>query len=372
MQEYRNSEPEELALNASFQRWQLGHNPVDQAFWQEWLIQNPDKADLVEKAACLLNTLHHSFGPTAHEHAPVFEHELQEEISRLRQSLDRPAASVKRFYFAPVRYGIAASVLILLGLFGWYVAQPVFEKSVAPYPGLITQPTGSLSEVSNLTRTPLLVNLPDSSTVVLYPKSRVRYARQFSATKREVYLSGKGFFTVTKNRSKPFYVYTNNLVTKVLGTSFTIQAYEGAKQIKVEVRTGKVSVFTHSKAALMHQKESHKPVGLVLTPNQQAVFSPAETRLVKTLVDKPVVLQPTVKQPVFQFRRTPIADVFLALNQAYGIKIQFDAERMQACYLTAQFSGEPLFDQLDLICRTINASYEQVDGTIVINSRGCN
>ncbi len=372
MQDYSHFEPEELATDASFQRWQLVNDPADDAFWNEWLLRNPDKDELVEKAAYLLTTLNSTYERRISEQAQVSDGEVRAEIRQLRQAIQENSNSrVKWFTFTPIQYGVAASFLILAGLLGWHTFHPASSKQAVTYQNLIATAAGPLSEVINTTNKPLQIDLPDESTVLLYPKSRVSYQKRFSGIKREVYLVGKAHFSVTKNPSKPFYVYANDLVTKVLGTSFTVQAYEGERQIKVVVRTGKVSVFTQNKVDPNNQKEPYKPAGTVLTPNQQVVFSPTETSLVKTLVALPVLLEPVAQKPTFSFKRAPIADVFSALNQAYGIPIRFDAERMRTCYLTASFSDEPLFEKLDLICRTVNASYEQVDGTISINSKGC-
>ncbi len=371
MQEYRDVEPEELALDSSFQRWQLSNDPTASAFWQAWLIQNPDKADLVDKAASLLLSLHHSYDQQFSERGAISDSEIQVEINRLHNSLESPVVQVKWFQFAPIRYGMAASILVVLGFFGWYLLQTKSEKTGVTYSELVAQVAEPLQEVSNTTNAPQLVNLPDNSTIMLYPKSRVSYASTFAGTKREIYLSGKGFFEVTKNPSKPFYVYANGLVTKVLGTSFTVQAFEGDRQMKVVVKTGRVAVYTQDQVTLNTKKETYKLEGIVLTPNQQIVFSPAETHLTRSLVENPVPLEQAAQQQAFAFKRAPIAEVFSTLEQSYGIKINYDEEVMRNCLLTASFSDESLFDKLELICRTINASYKQVDGTIIISSNGC-
>ncbi|GAB3801149.1 FecR family protein [Spirosoma humi] len=374
MQEYRDLAPEELALDSSFQRWQLDNEPAATAFWQAWLGQHPDKTELVDKAATLLLSLHNTYGQQFTQRLPLSDREIQHEISRLQQSLDNQATPVKRinwFQFAPVRYGMAASILVVLGLFGWYLLHPTTNKGAITYTELVAQVTEPLSEVSNTTSAPRLVTLPDSSTIMLYPKSRVSYAPQFAGSKREVYLSGKGFFEIMKNPAKPFYVYANGLVTKVLGTSFTVQAFEGARQMKVVVSTGRVAVYAQKQLSISNQPESYKLDGIVLTPNQQIVYSPARTQLIKSLIENPAPLEQALPKQALSFKRTPITDVFAALNQAYGIEIVFDEQIMRSCYLTASFSNEPLFEKLDLICHTINASYKQVEGTIVISSNGC-
>ncbi|GAB3775574.1 FecR family protein [Spirosoma horti] len=374
MQEYRDLAPEELALDSSFQRWQLDNDPAATALWQEWLTQHPDKTELVDKAATMLLSLHNTYGQHFTERLPISDQEIQDEVSRLRHSLDKPktpVVPVSWFQFAPARYGMAASILVVLGLFGWYLLHPTTSKTGVTYTDLVAQVTEPLSEVSNTTDAPQRVTLPDQSTIMLYPKSRVSYANRFSGSKREVYLSGKGFFEVMKNPSKPFYVYANGLVTKVLGTSFTVQAFDGDQQMKVVVRTGRVAVYAQKQLPPSNQPETFKLDGIVLTPNQQIVYSPAQTQLIKSLIENPVPIEQALPKQTLAFKRTPISDVFAALNQSYGIQIVFDEEVMRACYLTASFANEPLFEKLDLICHTINASYKQVDGTIIISSNGC-
>jgi hypothetical protein len=77
-----------------------------------------------------------------------------------------------------------------------------------------------------------------------------------------------------------------------------------------------------------------------------------------------------IQNQVFDFNNV-IAEVFKTLEKAYGINIVYDAEVMKNCYLTASLDDEPLFEKLNLICKTIDAKYEQVDAQIVIYSNGC-
>src|SRR5690625_6727137 len=59
---------------------------------------------------------------------------------------------------------------------------------------------------------------------------------------REVILEGEAFFDVVPDPDKPFIVHSENLRTKVLGTSFNIRAFEDEQDIKITVATGKVAV----------------------------------------------------------------------------------------------------------------------------------
>jgi ferric-dicitrate binding protein FerR (iron transport regulator) len=86
-----------------------------------------------------------------------------------------------------------------------------------------------------------MILLPDSSVVYLGADSRLMYPERFSSANREIFLSGEAFFEVTKNPKKPFMVHTGKVQTKVLGTSFKIEAFAN-RPLMVQVATGKVRV----------------------------------------------------------------------------------------------------------------------------------
>ena len=367
MQDYRNIQPEELAVDRSFRLWKLSNDPAAGNFWINWLSENPDKQDLIDKAAHLLDTVFHAFDAVSDE-------EVSEEISRLSDSLEQREEKMypKRLLFRPEWYRIAASILVILGI-GWWASNkyaPAKENNPL-YSQIISQIKDPLLKATNETDHPKLVSLHDGSTVLLQPKSSISYPQSFNGEKREVFLDGEAFFEVAKNPEQPFYVYANNLVTKVLGTSFIISAFDTDKDVKVVVKTGKVSVFALTGENMETQQADNKLGGMILTPNQQIVFSPENLRLTRSLIADPALLELPIQKQSFNFKATPIKDVFVALEQSYGVKILFDAEIMKNCYLTASLSDEPLFEKVDLICRTINARYEQLDASIIIYSKGC-
>lgn len=87
-----------------------------------------------------------------------------------------------------------------------------------------------------------MVVLPDGSEVKVYPGAEIRYAHPFVRAKREIYLQGKAYFEVVKDKKHPFTVYAGGVSTTALGTSFTITAGKNDHFVKVELHTGKVWV----------------------------------------------------------------------------------------------------------------------------------
>jgi hypothetical protein len=267
---------------------------------------------------------------------------------------------------------VAASIAFLL-ISGWVVytlsvkkETPQIaskEKVIAPQAGMI--------EKNNATAKPMQVILEDGSKITLAANGRIRYASQFIAAKREVYLEGEAFFDIAKDPERPFFVYSNGLVTKVLGTSFTIKAYGNSNEVTVEVKTGRVSVFAESDPAFKQKTSSPALQGVVLRPNQKIIYSREDVRMVKTLVERPEMVVAKAEIPAFEFEDTPASAVFDTIGKAYGIEILYDEELLKDCPLTATLDNQTLHEKLSIICKAVESSYEILDGQIVIHSKGC-
>lgn len=44
---------------------------------------------------------------------------------------------------------------------------------------------------------------------------------------------------------------------------------------------------------------------------------------------------------------------------------------MDECPITATLTEMSLYEQLDLVCKAVNASYKSIDGRIVVEGKGC-
>lgn len=289
---------------------------------------------------------------------------------RLERHLNPPAAAAggrvlehpASFWRAPpLRWAAAALLVLALSLAG-LLRHP-------PQPGPLAGGAPAPEEMrhTNSTGRPQLVALLDGTRVRLYPGSTLTYRTGLAGPRREVQLVGKAFFQVHKDPAHPFLVYTNTVLTTVLGTSFLVQAYPG-HEATVAVREGRVSVQARAVAQLAATPAHPAPTGVVLLPNQQVVYSPAVRQLRKGLVEQPVVLRPQL----FEFRKRPVGEVLAALEKAYGVDIVYDQARLAHCTVTIAFYDESLFEKLSLLCKTLGASYQQTDeARILFQSAGC-
>ncbi|WP_324675867.1 FecR family protein [Hymenobacter sp. GOD-10R] len=256
------------------------------------------------------------------------------------------------------RWAAAAILVLSLGL-GWWLLQRSQRAADLASAKWVRQ-------VNNLEREQELT-LHDGSRVTLYPGSRLQYKEGLAGARREVYLTGQAFFKVTKNPSRPFLVYTDKVLTTVLGTSFLVTAYAN-QEARVAVREGRVAVQPRKGAQLDATPAQPSFKGVVLLPNQQAVYLARNERLDKELVAKPTPLTP---QPL-DFKKRPVAEVLAALERVYGVNIVYDPIKLRDCTITIAFENEPLFEQLDILCKALNASYKRADDAqIIFESTGC-
>ncbi|WP_436489711.1 FecR family protein [Chitinophaga sp. ARDCPP14] len=95
---------------------------------------------------------------------------------------------------------------------------------------------------------PELAVLPDNSKVWLAPGSKLSYTPFTGKGQRSIKLDGEAFFDVAQNASRPFVVYTDKLATRVLGTTFNIEAYPHEAAVRVSLVSGLVTVASADSA----------------------------------------------------------------------------------------------------------------------------
>lgn len=210
------------------------------------------------------------------------------------------------------------------------------------------------------------VTLPDGSHLTLEPETEIQYSSAFDGPERRVYLDGKAFFEVAPDKMRPFKVYTQQVITKVLGTSFTVDAFRHDKQVRVSVNSGSVSVY----ATGDNSSATGSPT-VILTPNQSFVFNKAQNKGSRSIVEEPKVLLPEEDVKRMRFEDVAPKILFAAIEKVYGVEVIFDEKKFATCRLTTNISDGNIFRRLDIICEVMNATYKVRDGKIVIEGEGC-
>ena len=359
--EYAVYTVEDFVKDEQFIDWVKLCHPEDGSVWQNLVKDYPYQAESIAQARQIVLHLDEA------SKLPVDKFDVDEIWLGIEDVISAESERINRFFgLSRIHYLAAASVIFLISIglwnYGYFKKEP---ESV--YQELVLNSKIPLEEVKNKSTSPLLITLPDGSKVTLEGNSRLSYGKSFAGTEREVFLSGGAFFEVAKNPEKPFVVYANELVTKVLGTSFTIRAFDTDQRVIVSVKTGKVSVFTNRNTVTGNAEIK----SVTLIPNQRAIFSRKEETISKSLVEQPLIVITKEELMQFTFNNAPVSSIFEALEKAYGVAIKFDESVLSGCRLTTSLSNETLYERLDVICEALDASYKVVDGEIVVNGKGC-
>lgn len=364
MSDYTNFHVEQFASDTFFREWVLNPTRSSEDFWQTWLSQNPEKQASVKQAIALIQTLEIRYQTTLSD--DMVANEVNELITRAKAM---PFRSVKRYSWSRV-WRIAA-MLTIAGCAGWLYYHNRIKTTISSGDSAALHTNETMVTRENNSSKEMTVLLSDNSVATLMKGSKLTYPSRFTGDERKVFLSGEAFFDIAKDAKKPFLVFANETVTKVLGTSFRIKAFEKEPEVMVVVKTGRVSVYPQTDYDLLSKQLDQTVTGVVLTPNQQVVFRKKDKRLEKGIVANPEMLLVSNDQKELVFDDKPVAEVLNALENIYGIEIVFDPETVSSCVISTQFNEETLKQRMSVICQAIGATYEMIDGQIIVNSKGC-
>ncbi len=386
-------EPEDFASDESYLRYYFRLNDRDVAFWQGWISNHPEKLDCVINADQLINLLS----------LQLDESELSLEYQRLSSAMENNAPDEKptitdhslpyeNFSHNPFTFPVpiaeismkkirlvqriltgAAFALITAGI--CFYTFPLKKNT-----SLANVANGSINFLKKVNngRKALKYQLEDGSIITLQPGSVLNYPRNFLPFKREVFLEGEAFFEVSKNKKRPFYVYCQNLVAHVLGTSFNIKTDDIHGKIEVAVSTGKVEIYEKYKDEAADENKNNN--GLILTPNQKAVYLKEDNKFESSLVDVPLPIshveqdakKDTLHLEAVYAKPTPMSEILILLGKEYGIDIEVENENLNNCHFSGPLTDMNLYLKLDAICQMVNATYEVKGTKILIRGRGCN
>jgi len=269
----------------------------------------------------------------------------QEILNRIQVQLNQ---SDKPVYKLLSLRNIAASAILItaVGLASWFFvfkSKQDLNISKTDFQTIVTS-SGQLRKII----------LPDNSIVHLNANSRIRIPVHFSKMDRKFYLEeGEAFFQITKDKSRPFIVHSQQLDVKVVGTSFNIRSYKQLDHIKVAVSTGKVSVT-----------EQGKVYGMLL-PGQQITYHKANKAIELSQV-VPTDNNAWVKGRVY-LENAGFEELSLAMHNVYGVTLKDEnAGNHTYQYNLTIRSDRSLEEAMKLICAIHGHNYKKRGNEILI------
>ncbi|MDB5147159.1 MAG: hypothetical protein JWQ57_1179 [Mucilaginibacter sp.] len=242
------------------------------------------------------------------------------EFKQLAQNRSGVSAKVKPLNAANRWLKIAAIWLAILG--GAGILYAVLRPGK---PNMLTLQSG------NIVRK---VTLADGSFITMNKNSVLNYPDRFTGNTREITLKGEAFFDVAHDKSKPFMIHVNDVVVKVVGTSFNIKATGPNTEVIVE--TGIVQVIQQEIVVKLKPKEKAS----VQAGRMQKGSSQDE-------------LYNYYRTQKFVANKTPLWRLVDVLNEAYHANIVIDNKKLANRTITTTFKADSLDRILELISKTL-------------------
>lgn len=218
---------------------------------------------------------------------------------------------------------------------GWYIGNTNLSDKEITW-NTVTSPRKHIA----------VFNMADGTEVWLNAGSTLDYPTSDQKDKREVKLTGEGYFKVTKNAKKPFSVITPKATIKVLGTIFNIKAYSGEDRIVTTLEEGSIELFTQNSTA----------PNLRLKPGEQAIYDTKEGKIEIANVD--ATLFSSWRNDKFIFRDADLKTIITELERLYDIKIYIKNPRLEKLRFRGMFSyDQDLLDAFETLRRSVKLSY---------------
>ncbi len=202
------------------------------------------------------------------------------------------------------------------------------------------------------------VILSDSTLVHLNAGSSLRYPVKFIGDRnRQVFLTGEGFFDVTKDRKHPFVVTSGTMDVRVLGTKFNITAYPEDREINTVLVEGSVSLYG--------SESGYDPTNAnMLLPGYKAAWDRFYEKMDVEQVDTDIYTGWIDGQLVI--KEMPFKNIVHKLERHYKVSIDNTYEALNNEVFTATFDIETIDEALRIFTEETPFEYEFKKGGITI------
>ncbi|GAA4780542.1 hypothetical protein GCM10023231_04540 [Olivibacter ginsenosidimutans] len=172
--------------------------------------------------------------------------------------------------------------------------------------------------------------LPDGTKVWLNTASTLRFPVAFNGQEREVVLSGEAYFDVAQDKARPFRIAAHDATIEVIGTQFNVSAYQSDDKVITTLISGGVNV-----------RNTHSTKKVQLKPGDQSIAWVGQDKIYR---DKANIEQALAwKDGYFVFENKDLISVMRTVARWYGIRITVEGQ-----IPATKFGGTfPMDSQLD-------------------------
>ena len=194
--------------------------------------------------------------------------------------------------------------------------------------------------------------LPDGTIIQLNSDSKLRYPEKFTDTSRVVEFEGEAFFTVAKDKKRPFSINSKQVVVRVLGTHFNLRTYPEENKTDVVVEEGRVMFSPKT-----------KKTALILTANQQGIYD-TDQSLKQQNVYAAAYYSWRTNQ--LQFKDQKLIDIASTLERWYNVKVLINNRLLKNERYTGRFNNPDIKSVLNSLEFAIGLHYRITENIVTI------
>lgn len=201
------------------------------------------------------------------------------------------------------------------------------------------------------------IQLSDGTSVQLNAGTSLKYPVKFlTGEKRQVFLNGEAFFSVTKDAEHPFIVNSENLNVEVFGTEFNVSAYPEDTDTEVVLVEGSVGMYNNSQTI----KEA-----TMLKPGTKGALN-KENRSISTKKVNTQTYTSWMQGGLF-FRNMPFKNIAKKIERQYNMKVVITNKQLEDETFNGNFNEEPIETILSYFNDSYNINYSIKNNIVYVN-----
>lgn len=402
--EYYHYLEKDFIADEYFQKWVLDPDGETRKYWENWILEHPEKKETVENAAYFILQLNSNQNDELSKEGSNL---IWQNITRKRSEYKKD--NIKRArptFLSKKRYALRAAavfIAIIGTAYGLLHFPPFQNEQQVPVvksnqitlklgDGIIrtldeassaivtssngqtvvnheqntliykkkssTQATIEYNELNVPNGKTFELILSDGSHVILNSGSMLRYPVVFlEGTPRNVFLDGEAYFSVEKDESRRFIVETDNMTTEVYGTIFNMSSYSDENNTSTVLVEGSVGVYKTK------GKENREPTDIV--PGQRAVMKQGAIEIDEVDVSKYIAWT----EGRLLFIDDPFELIIKELERHFDININSQVKKLNQKRFTGTFTNETIDQILFTFQEHTPFNYEINNNTITIDEK---
>lgn len=296
---------EKYLNDGSFVRWIIGKADREESMkWEKWEKSDPANSELASEARAFLGKMK-SLEPV-YPNPNIDLRQLQRRIDRYEQEKEIWTFSKYEKRKGSIYIGIAASIVILIGLI--FIYQSVKQNKV----GQNVTKVASIQEFQTDYGQKSTLKLSDGSRIILNANSTLKFASDPNkGANIDIWLNGEAYFSVVHLKNRVVRVHTRGGIITDLGTEFSVNSRSD--------KTFVALVKGHVKVANNTGNSKIKGERYLLNPNDLAILQKGGKKVQIRQVSTDIYTSWITDKLVCD--HTPLRQIINRMEATYGVKV---------------------------------------------------